>query len=265
MELHELSKLLSEHLCSFNQPVVEEMLVAEPGVCACCDNKASHLVHGSSYGEPRHLCRHCATFFYSNPDVMGYSKPPVKNNQGLTNTFTVMIKTALAIPLSPGVKPILLPPEGKVNKLPKRLGEYLDVQIIKGDWAKLHYVVENMEPPFIYIGDIGRNSQRFLDNLKITEDVSQVKVCSPSSPLTKIVDTVAGKKLAELLVKENPSRRTAFFSVVKGLAHGDISPAKASEIVKQDEVLLACYRLLPGDPHIRLNTLPYISGLIKVL
>lgn len=263
MDAH-LIESLSSKLSAFNLPTAKKLLQRFNGTCDCCARSVQEaVIDKDGYGESRNVCVDCATLFYSDTGVIGWSKEPKINGKGagLANTFNMMPMTSAIIPLGGRQKAILFPPPAKHAKIPGKILDFVEMELIQSKLARLIYAVSKVEPPFIYIDDFGRKAFDLVNGLSVTHSLSRLYLCDDTN--VTLIDYQASFEIANMLKSINPAKRSAFITVVRRRALGEVTPGEALEAIKEDEVFLACSKLLPTDPHMHLNMLPIINGLIK--
>jgi hypothetical protein len=203
-------------------------------------------------------CQACHSLDVGDVDITGIERQAGTSGKYVPNKFGMMTSTGALIELETG-KTVFFAPQKIIDKLPQYFLDRVTVQAVLGQ-AQLSEVLK-AKPPFIYISDFGRKTDELVTNLKTSNSHRCVFACSDNG-VTELNLEAASKVDAKLKSVED-KQFTLFTTIVSRLARGQVSPIDAGEQMSEFPALITAFKLLPADPHLRLNLITLLRYMRK--
>lgn len=250
--------LVYRHLTSILEPFLGDKVETKAS-CTCCSRPAEQFgfagyVGRDSYKQPFVHCPACRSFTVTDIDTMGVERLAAGVPVG--QKFGMWVGVGWVHELEPGRSTLLAPP-GVYAKLPASfLRRVNTIEITES--GHLNWLANNATFPLVYIRSFGRKTKELISGLTISPSPRQLVVCSDDgldsiTRVTATIDLPAAQGLSEQMSALSNAEQSAFSALVRDLASGRVSPLKATESIKKQPYLGELLRLLPVDPHQRLQ------------
>ena len=203
-------------------------------------------------------CQACHSLNVGDVDITGIERQAGTSGKFVPNKFGMMASAGALIELETG-KTVFFAPQKIIDKLPKYFLDKVTIQAVLGQ-AQLSEVMK-AKPPFIYISDFGRKTDQLVANLKTSTSHRCVFACSDNGATELNLDA-ASKVDAQLKAVDN-KLFTLFTTTVSRLARGQVSPIDAGKQMGEYPALITAFKLLPADPHLRLNLITLLRYMRK--
>lgn len=226
--------------------------------CGRSPDEFNHLgyVGKDSYKQTFSCCTACHSFSIGDVDIMGVESIRGKGNK-VPNKFGMWPGVSAAIETS-GNRAVLLAPQGVFDKLPERFLKQIETHSMPKS-NRIPWVINNMTFPLIYIADFGKTTSGLIANLRISETPTEM-LCATDKSVERI-NARASVDVYQLLETVDKKTAELFFSTVRGLALGTISPRQANVVWSENPNLIPAARALPIDPHQRLSLLSLVRNI----
>lgn len=227
--------------------------------CSCCQRPANTFDHVGytgldSYNQTFIHCSPCRVMNVSHPDIMGIER--VSGSKKIPGKFGMMPGVGWVHELEAGRSTLLAPP-GVFVKLPPRFFEQVNVvEMTTG--GHLQWIADNATFPLLYIQSFGRKTAALMRGLTISRSPNALVICSDEGmdSVTRsnfTIDLDAALSLSTGLAAMPSPERNGFTKLVRDISNGRITPREASEQIAKKPAFGPLFRLLPADPHQRLQ------------
>lgn len=237
--------------------------------CTYCGRGADEFGNMSyldtdSYKQTVNLCPACRSFCVTDVDVMGIERYAAGNKANpVGNKFGMMPGTGWVYEFKTK-RSIFLAPPGLYKKLPTAfLSKVETMEMTLGGHLKL---LSSLSFPLLYIENFGRKTADLIRGLSVSVSPHNLICCSDGgiSSTNRVdyqLDLIAAKAVIELIEMWDTKTKNTFMTMVTKMAYGKMSPMEATEVAQKTPALMPAIRLLPVDPHMRLNILRVIRKL----
>lgn len=203
-------------------------------------------------------CKSCRSLDVGDPDITGIERQAGTSGNFVPNKFGMLASAGAVIEIETG-RAILFAPQKIVDKLPRSFTDQINVRTELGQ-AQIQ-IVGQCQPPFIYISDFGRKTDALVANLKTTHRHENVYACSDNG--VEELNLSAASSIDKHLSEVDEKQFRLFTTTVSQLSRGQVGPMEAGKQLNAYPKLLEAFKLLPVDPHIRLNLIPLLRSLRK--
>ncbi|GAB0154410.1 hypothetical protein [Marinobacterium sp. BA1] len=233
--------------------------VDEP--CSYCGRLAREFGHmgfpgKDGYKQPITCCPACHSFSVGDVDITGIESIRGKGNK-VPNKFGMWPGVSAAFEVHSN-RAVLLAPQGVYDKLPASFLDMIETHVLPKS-SRIPWVVRNLKFPLVYIADFGKTTSGLIANLRVSESPKEM-LCATDKTVERI-DASASLDVFEALSELPKSEVELFFTTVRGVALGTITPRKANSVWAEHPSLVHAVRTLPIDPHQRLSLLSLVRNM----
>lgn len=237
--------------------------------CTYCGRSAEEFGKMSyqdkdSYKQPVNLCAPCRSFCVTDIDVMGVERYAAgRKDSPVGNKFGMLPGTGWVYEFKTK-RAVFLAPPGLKKKLPNAfLSQVETIEMTLGGHLEF---LSTLSFPLLYIENFGRKTTDLIQGLTVSLSPKNLVCCSDGgiSSSTRVdyqIDLIAAKSIIELMKDWDPKTKSGFMTMVTRMAYGRMSPQEATALAQKSPDYVAAVKLLPVDPHMRLNILRVIRKL----
>lgn len=236
------------------------------GACSCCGREAKEFNYeaysGKEYGVTYRHCKACELFKVTDIEVMGIERSEKVladgTKTGVGHKFGMFAGTGALIQADGTVT--LFTPPGTYKKLPESLLSRFDVKECSEYKQIVMVAAMELAYPVLYVKNFGKKTRQLVTGLRYSLNEQSVVACTDSGncSTTISVNTLDLAAIREIVALAGPiplSEFKGFKTKISALSYGGINPGQFTTWMrdKGTDAMLAIYRLLPKDPHVRLS------------
>jgi hypothetical protein len=235
-----------------------ERVEASCSYCGCPAHAFDHMGYPGKdgYKQPITCCPACHSFSVGDVDITGIESIRGKGNK-VPNKFGMWPGVSAAIEVE-GDRAVLLAPQGVYDKLPASFLEQIETHALPKS-SRIPWVVNNLKFPLVYIADFGKTTSGLIANLRVS--ISPTEMLCATDKTVERINAHASLEVFEQLSELSKSEVELFYTTVRGVALGTITPRKANAVWSEHPSLVPAVRALPIDPHQRLSLLSLVRNM----
>ncbi|WP_176691625.1 hypothetical protein [Superficieibacter electus] len=191
-------------------------------------------------------CPQCQSFFVPAPDILGIEnlkKPKTSQKFGMWSGVRALIAVH-------NLSATLLAPPGVISKLPAAFPEKIKLVTLTTGQHMDYLFNTALQYPLIYIRDFGRKTYELVRSLRVSYSDNAVYACSDTlmtrmNEVTFRINLNQARMLYEQMRNTDPGKNNIFIRTTELLAAVRISPAKASDEFRKNNIVHLVH-LLPA-------------------
>lgn len=229
--------------------------------CSYCGRAPSEFDHKGysgkdSYKQPISCCPACESFSIGDINIMGVESIRGRGNK-VANKFGMWPGVSAVFEVNSN-RAVLLPPQGVYDKLPEYFIDRIET-IVMPKSERVPWIIKNLDFPLLYIAEFGKTTSNLIANMRISESPSELM--SVSDKGVERIHASACLEVHACLAGVAKKEVELFFTTVRNLATGSLSPRQANTVWSEHPNLATAARALPIDPHQRLSLLSFVRSI----